>query len=69
VSCVSFVPGVILCDFLLCLIVLPLSPGKKPFVFQKNNNNNNKILLQVADNVIDMLRHRKTKGKSKRYVT
>jgi type IV secretory pathway component VirB8 len=36
----------VLCDMcicVLCLIVVPLPPGKNPFVVQINNNNNNVI--------------------------
>jgi hypothetical protein len=41
VCCVSFYRGVILCDVccLLCLIVLPLPPGKNQFAVKTNNNN------------------------------
>jgi hypothetical protein len=30
---------------LLCLIVLPLPPGKTPFAVKINNNSNNKIII------------------------
>jgi hypothetical protein len=30
-----------MCIFVCCLIVVPLPPGKNPFVVQFNNNNNN----------------------------
>jgi hypothetical protein len=31
----------VMCIFVCCLIVVPLSPGKAPFAVQLNNNNNN----------------------------
>jgi hypothetical protein len=34
VSCVSFEPGVLFC--VLCLIVVPLPPGKNPFAVKIN---------------------------------
>jgi hypothetical protein len=31
----------------LCLIVVPLTPGKTPFVVQLNNNNDNIIIIII----------------------
>jgi hypothetical protein len=39
VCCVLFERGVLFC--VMCLIVVPLPPGKNAFSVQANNNNNN----------------------------
>jgi hypothetical protein len=45
VYCVLFERGVLFCVMcvtsVLCLILVPLPPGKNPFAVKINNNNNN----------------------------
>jgi hypothetical protein len=46
VHCASFERGVILwCVLFVCLIVVPLSPGKTPFAVKINNNNTGLLCL------------------------
>jgi hypothetical protein len=54
VCCVLFDRGVILCDVcicLLCLIVLPLPPGKNPFAVKINNNYNKFINFSIISSL------------------
>jgi hypothetical protein len=36
------------CIFMLCLIVVPLLPGKNPFAVQLNNNNNSNQIIVMS---------------------
>jgi hypothetical protein len=48
-----FERGVLFCVMhvicMLCLIVVPLPPGKNPFAVKINNNNNNNVGQGIAD--------------------
>jgi hypothetical protein len=37
----------VVCNFVCCLIIVPLSPGINPFAVQLNNNNNNNNTLVI----------------------
>jgi hypothetical protein len=59
VCCVLFDRGIlfcVMCDIcVLCLIVVPLPPGRNPFTVKINNNNNKKIIITSSLQIVLIL--------------